>query len=96
MASEMTFHTRYPLIKSLTAIVLVGVFVFALVHALDHVEHEAHCIVCNWVYGFCGLVSAILVSRVLYTRSFFSLTERISLYFRYFTSPSGRSPPAIS
>lgn len=91
----MNLHTKHPLIKTLIAVLLVGAFVFAFGHAVEHVEHDIHCLVCHWVYSFSGLISAIVVFGALYVCCFFALPTPAFLSHQFFLSPQGRSPPVV-
>ena len=91
----MNLHTTHPLVKALIAILLVGAFVFAFGHAVEHVEHDIHCLVCHWVYSFSGLISAIAAFGVLYACCFSILRNPTFLSHQFFLSPQGRSPPVV-
>ncbi len=92
----MNLHTKHPLVKALIAVLLVGAFAFGFGHVVDHVEHDIHCLVCHWVYGFLGLISAIVVFGALYACCFFASPNALFLSHQFFLSPQGRSPPAVS
>lgn len=92
----MNLYTKHPLIKTLIAILLVGAFAFVFGHAVDHVEHEIHCVICHWVYSFGGLISAIIALGVLYACCFSALPNATFLSHQLFLSPQGRSPPVVS
>lgn len=89
-------ESREKLDKTLIAILFIGAFVFAFGHAVEHVEHDIHCLVCHWVYSFCGLISAIVVFGVLYACCFAILPHLIFLSHQFFLAPQGRSPPVVS
>ena len=98
----MNLYTRHPLVKTLIVILLVGAFALAFGHAVDHVEHDTHCVehdthclVCHWVYSFSGLISAVLISGVLYACYFFSLPDATFLSHQFFLSPQSRAPPVV-
>ncbi len=91
----MNLHTKPPFVKALIAVLLVGAFVFAFGHAVEHVEHDIHCLVCHWVYGFGGLISAIVVFGALYAYRFSFLPNFILVSHQFFLSPQGRSPPVV-
>ncbi len=89
-------NLKHPLIKTLIAILFIGAFALAFGHAFDHVDHDIHCLVCHWVYGFLGLISAIVVFGVLYACCFFVSPNVILVSHQFFLSPQGRSPPVVS
>ncbi len=92
----MNFYTRHPLVKTLIVILLVGAFAFAFGHAVDHVEHDTHCLVCYWIYSFSGLISAVLTSGVLYACYFFASPKATLLSHQFPFSHQSRSPPVFS
>ena len=89
-------NLKYPLVKTLIAILFIGAFALAFGHAFDHVEHDIHCLVCHWVYSFGGLISAIVVFSVLYVYWFYFLPNTTLLSHQFFLAPQGRSPPVVS
>ncbi len=89
-------NLKHPLVKTLIAILFLGAFALAFGHAFDHVEHDIHCLVCHWVYGFSGLISAIVAFSVLYVYWFYFLLNATLLPHQFFLSPQGRSPPVVS
>ena len=91
----MSLHTKHPFVRALIAVLLVGAFVFAFGHAVEHVEHDIHCLVCHWVYSFLGLISAVVAFGVLYACCFSALPHPAFLSHQFFLSPQGRSPPVV-
>ncbi len=89
-------NLNQPLIKTLIAILFIGAFALAFGHAFDHVEHDIHCLVCHWVYGFGGLISAIVALGALYVYWFSFFSHSTLLSHQFFLSPQGRSPPVVS
>ena len=91
----MNLHTTHPLVRALIALLLVGAFVFAFGHAVEQVDHDIHCVVCDWICSFSGLVSAVFASGVLYACCFFTLSNPAFLSRQFFLSPQGSSPPVV-
>ena len=91
----MNLYLRSPLVKRLIAILFIGAFAFAFGHAVEHVEHDIHCLVCHWVFSFSGLISAVLTSGALYACYFFALPHPTFLSHQFFLSPQIRSPPVV-
>jgi len=91
----MNLHTKYPLVKTLIAVLFLGAFALAFGHAFDHVEHDIHCLVCHWVYSFSGLISAIIAFGALYVYWFYFFSNPTFLSHQFFLAPQGRSPPVV-
>ena len=91
----MNLYLRHPLVKRLIALLFIGAFALAFGHAVDHVDHDIHCLVCYWVYSFCGLISAIVIFRALYVYWFYFLSNATLLSYQFFLLPQGRSPPVV-
>jgi len=92
----MNIHTKHPLIKILTAILLIGALAFAVGHTVAHADHDIQCVVCVWMSGLVGLMSLFVIPYLRYGAKYYYLSIHNFSFSLCCFLPLGRSPPVVS